>query len=180
MPGPHATTSEGGDFVVCWFRASRSRRTLIYWATGGFAATIGMLLNAVAAVVPSHGSAGLQAGAAALGALALTSAVLCAVMGTRELLTDETVLIVRGDGVRYTRRGESVFIGWRELVAVERVDERVDLLREGGGRVPITARFDDATHEVIAAALIDVQRRALLGLLRPDEDGPAWLIGERR
>ena len=166
--------------MVCWYRASRSRRALLYWSVGGFAAAMGALLNAVASLVPSHGSATLQAGAAALSALALASAVLCAVMGARELLTDETVLVLRGDGVRYIHRGESLFIDWRELVAVEREDDQVNLLREGGARVSITARFDDSAPAALADALLDVQRRALMGLLRPDEAPPAWLAGERR
>ncbi len=105
----------------------------------------------------------VQLWAAIIGGTLTVTGPLLAIGGLLRLIRDETVLILREDGVLLNATGRRGFMSWRELVRVEIEGEALVLVGEER-RWEIRERFDHADMGEIAAAIPEIQRKVLMGI----------------
>lgn len=158
LPAPRAEVP-----VYAWYRASSYTRTAATWGVAGFVLTVGGLLDAFTISTHTRGVWPVQAITGVLGAICTVSGPLIAIGGLLSLLRDDTVLVLRADGVTlFTGRGRG-FMSWGELVGVE-VERGVITLVGEERRWALEARFDREDTREIAEQIPRIQRKALMGI----------------
>jgi hypothetical protein len=158
-------------FVVEWFRPDLRRSLFRAWRYGASLVAVGSLATGV--VFTRLGTSVHWGAFTALGVgLVLTIAGLVLMIGSSlRVIGVDTCLVVRSDGVRLDE-GErpGALYAWERIdrVSVEAGTGAlcIDTDGEGPGRLRIDVRFADIDNDTLAQRLLDVRRKALMGLLR--------------
>jgi len=149
--------------VYAWYRASNYARTIAVWGLAGFVLTFGGLFDAVAISTHTRGIWPWQAVAGVIGALFTVAGPALAIGGLFGLLRDETMLMLRADGVVLVLNKKRETMSWRELTGVELEEDVLTLVGEAR-RWTLPVTFDSKDIEIIAARIPEIQRKALMGI----------------
>ena len=149
--------------VYAWYRASNYARTIAIWGLAGFVLTFGGLFDAVTISTHTRGIWPYQAIAGVIGAIFTVSGPALAIGGLFGLLRDETMLILRADGVVLVLNKKREAMSWQELDRVEDDDDALTLVSEKR-RWTLPVSFDRKDTEAIAAQIPTIQRKALMGI----------------
>lgn len=156
-------------FVVEWFRPDARSPLIKLWVTTGLMVILGIIFVGlfVTALFPLPAGARTLFAVLGLG-LAAAGPLLAAVRSIR-ILSDETYLLLRSDGVVLQEPEQSTRVEWTELadVSFEEGGMAVLLHLDEGEPVAIRGRFLGIDGPGLARRVKEVRRDALMGLLRP-------------
>ena len=156
-------------FIVEWYRVEQRRTLLGIWVAGASLLSCGVLMLAVV----YRGTDGLGwplgAGLAIVGALLTLAGPLFAVLAFQKVLSDDSYVALRGDGVLYNDGQQDHLIRWDDLEEVvhDAPTGAVRLRTSDGRWVSVEIELAGIAPQDLATRIVDVRRKALLELLRP-------------
>ncbi|HAA55168.1 MAG TPA: hypothetical protein DCE42_10450 [Myxococcales bacterium] len=162
--------SKREGFIVEWYRPSHNKHMLKMWGLAVGVLMVGSTLLGLAFYSVHFQGSWLRTWFIILGTLATPAGPLLAIAGTQRLLQDETYLAIRSDGLFYHDEEQSMLIPWQLLeVSITHTPESQLCIDTNGQRsLTLDAPFIDITHEHLAKRIEELQKKALLGVLRPE------------
>lgn len=164
--------------VLEWHRASVLGRVLVLWAVGVVCEMVGLVGTGVALTEPINVHPSWYLPAALVGFPAAVMGPLTGIVGVLWVLTrDEPLLVVTRAGLRLDAAAPGDVWAWRSLshVAVEGAGPRrrlcLTVTTEDGAesRVRLPGYWTGISAQALADRLIEIKRRALLGVFRLPE-----------
>jgi hypothetical protein len=160
------TYPENPPGVVQWYRPTPHRRLLRQWAVGATLVTIGVftvglsLSNLLDLATPARVVLALVGMAATISGPTLTT------VGSVRIMSEETYLLLRTDGVELASDQERWFVPWSEVDEV-RWDAAAHavVLARGDEERHVSGAFHGVDGPRLASEMTLVRRRALMGLL---------------
>ena len=160
--------------AVEWYRPVLLGRMVTVWLGGVMLIGLGLVLGGVGFRSGTQIPALVQGLAALGGVLSTISGALVALLGMLRLLSADPIwLLVRLDGLVYHTDQEEVFVPWQGLTGARSEPPGLVLEREGGAPLLIPHRFMGTTGPELAARLLELQRQALMGVLRQRTQNPS-------
>lgn len=169
LPKSVCMSSESKSFIVEWYRPSQSRMITRIWIRSATAVLLGSMMLGLAffssLVLPSLAFYLCVT----LGAFCVPAGPLYAAIHFHRILREERYVALRNDGLLFQHDEHATFIPWQELDvpdAIEENGETIELFHGASPVVlPLPAPGDSASR--LARRIKDVQRKALMNLLRP-------------
>lgn len=156
-----------------WYRPALLGRMLAVWLVGVMLIGLGMMSGAIGFNTGGQFPALVQTIAAVVGVLSAVSGALVGLLGFLRLLSADPIwLLVRLDGVVYHTDREEVFVPWQSLKGAHG-ERRLVLEREGAAPLDIPHQFMGISGGDLAARLLELQRQALMGVLRQRTQNPS-------
>lgn len=127
---------------------------------------VGSLLVAVGFVVHRFGS-GFEHAFTVVGILSTASGPALVFWRLRRVLTEESYVALRSDGLALHRGTVETLIPWGELTAVRYEEAEKAIVLERGDEPPlrVTERFAGIDHAALAKRIDDLRRKASFNLL---------------
>lgn len=156
----------GRPRIVEWYRVDVTRHVAVVALQGSTLLVMGCFLvsHALAGVVPGEA---LSMAAAVLGAVCVVMGPLHTILGFQRILSRDTYLAMRTDGVLLHDGGQDVLVRWDDLVEARHVEdgEAVDLHRRDAAPVRITQDFCGQGGKELARRVNALRRKAQWNLL---------------
>lgn len=153
--------------TVEWYRPVMLGRMVAVWLVGVMLIGFGVVSSAIAFDPTGRFPPDLQAVALAAGVLCTVGGALFGLLGILRVLSADPVwLLIRLDGVVFHTQDEETTIPWQQLQGA-RWEDRVLLLdRDRAAPLEIRYRFMGISGPDLAARITELQRQALMGVLR--------------
>lgn len=158
-------------FIVEWYRPDVGKQAFLMWGVAAGILMVGALCIGLikAELLPISEDVTLLM--TILGVLAtVTGPLVGAIYFTRLISTPTPELIFRSDGILYVDPpADPVFIAWSDLEKVTSREGFLELETDSGHRLGFDYQFLSISTHALIERIEELQRRALMGVLRPDE-----------
>lgn len=166
--------SRTDGFVVEWFRPDLRRTLYRAWRYGAGMVAFGSLATGLVFTRLGTSTHWGAFGALAVGLCTTVAGMLLMLFASLRALSHDTCLVVCSDGVRLDegeRQGR--LMAWEDIdrVSVEPETGALRIESDDADRagLRLDLRFADIDNEALAQRLLDVRRKALMGILRRPE-----------
>lgn len=152
--------------VVQWYRPTPHRRLLRQWAVGATLVTIGVFTVGLSLSNLFELATAARVVLALVGMAATIAGPTLTTVGSVRIMSEETYLLLRTDGVELTTDEERWFVPWSEVDEVRwDATQSAVVLARGGEERQVSGVFQGIDGPTLASEMTLVRRRALMGLL---------------
>lgn len=156
------------DKDIEWFRPDPRRRLLPVWIKGGLAMALGFSLCGYGFLRLNQGEEAGPLAALGVGLILIMLGMGGVVFFTVRVLSDETCVGLRVDGLlRRTRGGEILVVPWAAIDEIQAEGDQIRVVTdlEAVGSLLLPTTHLDLDASTLAQRLAETRRKALMGLL---------------